>query len=80
MNFPGELGSRNAIRSTRGRGPAGCYGSLGFQSDFPLLGSRSLSGATKLAAELLIEEYKAMYGGRTFACQWYGAVHNAADP
>jgi CDP-paratose 2-epimerase len=31
---------------------------------FPLAGSRSLYGATKLASELLIEEYCAMYGLR----------------
>ena len=31
---------------------------------FPLTGARSLYGATKLAAELLIEEYRAMYGLR----------------
>jgi CDP-paratose 2-epimerase len=38
--------------------------SAGISEQFPLLGSRSLYGATKLAAELLIEEYKAMYGVR----------------
>jgi CDP-paratose 2-epimerase len=36
----------------------------GISERFPLLGNRSLYGATKLAAELLIEEYKAMYGVR----------------
>ena len=36
----------------------------GISERFPLAGSRSLYGATKLAAELLIEEYKAMYGVR----------------
>ena len=36
----------------------------GISEQFPLPGSRSLYGATKLAAELLIEEYKAMYGVR----------------
>jgi CDP-paratose 2-epimerase len=36
----------------------------GISERFPLLGSRSLYGATKLAAELLLEEYKAMYGIR----------------
>ncbi|MGB7700071.1 MAG: NAD-dependent epimerase/dehydratase family protein [Pseudolabrys sp.] len=36
----------------------------GISERFPLSGSRSLYGATKLAAELLIEEYKAMYGVR----------------
>jgi len=36
----------------------------GISERFPLTGSRSLYGATKLAAELLIEEYRAMYGIR----------------
>jgi CDP-paratose 2-epimerase len=36
----------------------------GISEQFPLEGSRSLYGATKLAAELLIEEYRAMYGIR----------------
>jgi CDP-paratose 2-epimerase len=36
----------------------------GIGEDFPLAGSRSLYGATKLAAELLIEEYAALYGLR----------------
>src|SRR5262249_44197526 len=36
----------------------------GISEQFPLPGNRSLYGATKLAAELLIEEYKAMYGVR----------------
>jgi CDP-paratose 2-epimerase len=34
----------------------------GISERFALSGSRSLYGATKLAAEFLIEEYKAMYG------------------
>jgi CDP-paratose 2-epimerase len=34
----------------------------GFSEDFPLTGARSLYGATKLASELLITEYRAMYG------------------
>ncbi len=36
----------------------------GIAETFPLDGHRSLYGATKLAAELLIEEYRAMYGIR----------------
>jgi CDP-paratose 2-epimerase len=36
----------------------------GISTDFPLKGSRSLYGATKLASELLIEEYVSMYGLR----------------
>jgi CDP-paratose 2-epimerase len=37
----------------------------GIATDFPLGGYRSMYGATKLASELLIEEYRAMYGLRT---------------
>jgi CDP-paratose 2-epimerase len=37
----------------------------GIDEHFPLTGARSLYGATKLAAELLIEEYRAMYGLRS---------------
>jgi CDP-paratose 2-epimerase len=37
----------------------------GISEDFPLDGARSLYGATKLAAELLIEEYAAGFGLRT---------------
>lgn len=36
----------------------------GIATDFPLRGSRSIYGATKLASELLIEEYGALYGLR----------------
>ncbi len=43
--------------------PAGCSPD-GITEAFPLTGARSLYGATKLAAELLIEEYRAMYGLR----------------
>ena len=34
----------------------------GVRTDFPMEGSRTLYGATKLASELLIQEYCAMYG------------------
>jgi CDP-paratose 2-epimerase len=40
------------------------WSAAGISTDFPLKGSRSLYGATKLASELLIEEYVAMYGLR----------------
>lgn len=36
----------------------------GIAEDFPLTGTRTLYGATKLSAELLIEEYRAAYGLR----------------
>ena len=37
---------------------------VGLSEDFPLEGSRSLYGATKLAGELILQEYVAMYGLR----------------
>jgi len=49
--------------------PAGEYGpgwsERGIAEDFPTAGARSLYGATKLASELLIEEYGAAYGLKT---------------
>lgn len=41
------------------------WSSRGITREFPLSGSRSMYGATKLASELLLEEYRAMYGLRT---------------
>ncbi|HEY5815310.1 MAG TPA: NAD-dependent epimerase/dehydratase family protein [Solirubrobacterales bacterium] len=38
--------------------------SAGISEDFPLAGARTLYGTTKLAAELLIEEYRAAFGLR----------------
>lgn len=38
------------------------WSAAGISESFPLAGSRSIYGATKLASELLIEEYRAMYG------------------
>lgn len=38
------------------------WSSRGISEAFPTIGHRSLYGATKLASELLIEEYGAMYG------------------
>jgi len=40
------------------------FSAAGIAETFPLTGARSLYGATKLAAELLIEEYRALYGLR----------------
>ena len=39
--------------------------SRGIAEDFPLTGARSLYGTTKLASELLIQEYNEFYGLRT---------------
>jgi CDP-paratose 2-epimerase len=36
----------------------------GISTDFPMVGARSIYGATKLCSELLIEEYRDMYGLR----------------
>jgi CDP-paratose 2-epimerase len=49
--------------SPRARGD-GWTAEAGISEAFPLAGSRSLYGATKLASELLIEEYRSMYGLR----------------
>jgi CDP-paratose 2-epimerase len=43
----------------------GWSAAAGISEAFPLAGSRSMYGATKLASELLIEEYREMYGLRT---------------
>jgi CDP-paratose 2-epimerase len=48
----------SADQPTRGATPAG------ISEDFPLGGGRTLYGTTKLAAELLIEEYRDMFGLR----------------
>ncbi|QQP87923.1 NAD-dependent epimerase/dehydratase family protein [Skermanella sp. TT6] len=40
------------------------WSAAGITTAFPMAGSRSIYGATKLASELLIEEYGAMYGTR----------------
>jgi CDP-paratose 2-epimerase len=45
-----------ADQQVRGVGPAG------ISEDFPLEGARTLYGATKLAAELLVEEYRGSLG------------------
>lgn len=45
------------------RGPG--WSGRGIAEDFPTTGPRSLYGASKLAAELLVEEYNAAYGLRT---------------
>ena len=39
--------------------------SKGIREDFPLTGSRSFYGATKLASELMIQEYQALTGMKT---------------
>jgi CDP-paratose 2-epimerase len=54
-------GKRLAI----GEGASGPgWSASGIGMEFPMTGSRSIYGATKLASELMIEEYGAMYGLR----------------
>lgn len=54
-------GERLAVAEDAG-GPG--WSTRGVTTAFPLPGSRSIYGATKLASELLIEEYGALYGLR----------------
>ena len=55
-------GDRIALPS--GTAGDGWSAAAGISESFPLAGGRSMYGATKLASELLIEEYRAMYGMR----------------
>jgi len=57
----GRRGDRLAL-PPEAAGPG--WSGSGIAEAFPMQGSRSLYGATKLAAELLIEEYRALYGLR----------------
>jgi CDP-paratose 2-epimerase len=41
------------------------WSEAGIADDFPLKGERSLYGATKLASEMMVEEYRAAYGIKT---------------
>jgi len=54
----------NRLRLAPGKHGAGWSG-RGIAEDFPTTGPRSLYGATKLASELVIEEYHAAFGLRT---------------
>jgi CDP-paratose 2-epimerase len=45
------------------------WSTAGISEAFPLEGARSLYGATKLAAELMIQEYAALYGLRAVVDQ-----------
>lgn len=48
-------------------------GPNGISEDFPLTGARTLYGATKLASELLVEEYRQMFGLRAVVTR-FGVV------
>jgi CDP-paratose 2-epimerase len=56
-----QTATRFVLRSEK---PVPGVSSAGISEQFALAGNRSLYGATKLSAELLIEEYRAMYGVR----------------
>jgi CDP-paratose 2-epimerase len=53
----------NRLDIPRSESGAG-WSARGITTDFPLGGHRTMYGATKLAAELIVEEYRAMYGMR----------------
>jgi len=59
-DVPLEVDGDRFVVRPGARGPG--WSEHGITADFPLAGARSLYGATKLAAELLIEEYRALYG------------------
>jgi CDP-paratose 2-epimerase len=58
LHDTGERFELAATQTLPGVSPAG------ITEDFPITGARTLYGATKLGAELLIEEYRAAYGVR----------------
>lgn len=60
--LPLERGAMRLVLPDGAGGPG--WSAAGISTDFPMPGSRSLYGATKLASELMIEEYGAMYGVR----------------
>ena len=60
--LPLERGTARLVLPDGAAGPG--WSSAGIATDFPMPGSRSIYGATKLASELMIEEYGAMYGLR----------------
>lgn len=61
-SLPLERRGNRLVIADGATGPG--WSATGIGTDFPLRGSRSLYGATKLASELLIEEYGALYGLR----------------
>jgi CDP-paratose 2-epimerase len=68
--YPVQALNRLALEETETRfelrpeQPVAGASRAGIAEDFPLGGARTLYGSTKLAAELLIEEYRASYGLR----------------
>jgi CDP-paratose 2-epimerase len=62
LSLPLERGTTRLDIRPDAAGPG--WSAEGISTAFPLAGHRSLYGATKLASELLIEEYRQMYGLR----------------
>ena len=60
--LPLETRGRRLELPDHAEGPG--WSARGIARDFPLAGHRSMYGATKLASELLVEEYRAMYSLR----------------
>ncbi|TWA53129.1 CDP-paratose 2-epimerase [Azospirillum baldaniorum] len=60
--LPLERGATRLVLPEGAAGPG--WSAAGIATGFPMPGSRSIYGATKLASELMIEEYGAMYGLR----------------
>ncbi|UEM05381.1 NAD-dependent epimerase/dehydratase family protein [Skermanella rosea] len=60
--LPLETVGRRLVPVAGASGPG--WSAAGITTAFPMAGSRSIYGATKLASEFLIEEYGAMYGLR----------------
>jgi CDP-paratose 2-epimerase len=58
--LPLRRADRRLVLEPAAEGPG--WSERGITEDFPTTGPRSLYGASKLASELLIEEYKATYG------------------
>ena len=59
-DLPLEKGPERLELPVDAAGPG--WSHRGLRTDFPMEGSRSLYGATKLASELLAQEYNALYG------------------
>ncbi len=58
--LPTEVRGDRLVIRPGAAGPG--WSEAGIAEDFPLAGARSLYGTTKLASELVIEEYRGMYG------------------
>lgn len=59
-SLPLEQGPTRLLLPDTASGPG--WSAQGISTDFPLKGHRTLYGATKLASELLVDEYREMYG------------------